>query len=347
MAGVGAAGTIPPGVARAPFTAVPMIEIGPYLAGGPAERRAVARQVAAAAEHVGFFYVRGHGVPEAVIERAFAASRRFFALPLEEKRAVDIAITPNHRGYMGAYGATPDPATGGPDLNEVFKVGLETGRDDPAFRGGNILYGPNAWPSGLPGFREAMYGYYEAILALAARMFGLFALALDLPEDHFAGRLGKPASVMNVLHYPPADPANPAKTSGVGAHSDYECFAILAQDSVGGLEIRNQAGAWVPAPPVAGSFVVNIGDMMARWTNDRFASTMHRVITRSGRDRYSIAFFGNCDFDTPVSCLESCQGPGNPPRYPPTTVGEHLMASIRRVFHYLEDKERRARGAGP
>jgi isopenicillin N synthase-like dioxygenase len=305
-----------------PFEAVPIIDIAPYLDGDEAARVAVARQVARAAEEVGFLYVAGHGVAPGIIEGAFAQSRHFFAQPLAAKMAIDMGGTPNHRGYQGLYAAATEVGAQS-ELHEAFKVGPEGAPDDPDFLVGNIVYGPNAWPDIGPAFRHGVYGYYEAMTALARRMFGLFALALDLPEDWFEDKLERPASIMNVLHYPASDPDNPDVTSGIGAHSDYECFAILKQDDVGGLELCNQAGVWIPAPPIPGAFVINIGDMLARWSNDRFACTMHRVVNTTGRERYSIAFFANCNAHVEVRCLPSCHGPDNPPKYPPTTIGAH------------------------
>ncbi len=321
----------------APFETIPVIDIAPYLDGDGAARAAVAGKVARAAEEVGFLYVAGHGVAPAVIESAFAQSRRFFTQPPAAKMAVDIARTPNHRGYQSLYGAVAEPGARR-ELNEAFKVGPEGASDDPDFLAGDIIYGPNVWPDLGPAFRAGIYGYYEAMTALARRMFGLFALALDLPEDWFADKLERPASIMNVLHYPGSDPDNPDVTSGIGAHSDYESFAILKQDEVAGLEVRNQAGVWVPAPPIPGTFVINIGDMLARWSNDRFACTMHRVVNTTGRERYSIAFFANCNTHTEVRCLPSCHGPDNPPKYPPTTVGAHWLASVRAVYRYLQEE---------
>ena len=141
---------------------------------------------------------------------------------------------------------------------------------------------------------------------------------------------------MNVNHYPGRERLGDRQASRLGEHSDYECFAILWQDGSGGLEVRNAAGEWIAAPPLAGSFLINIGDIMARWTNDRFASTVHRVVHRGEHGRLSIAFFGNCGYHTPVVCLPTCRDAANPPRYPPTTVGEHLLASVRHAYGYVD-----------
>ena len=318
-----------------PFTTVPVIDIAPFLHGDTAAKRAAAREVAQACETIGFLYIDGHGFDPALVDRAQAAARAFYALPEEEKRKVDMNRFPNHRGYVGEFHGTPGSRQEYARW-ESFKVGFETPADDPEFRAGVRFYGPNAWPEQPAEFRPAMEAYYGAMLGLMRTMFGLFAAALDLDEDHFRRWTGKPASIMNVNHYRGRGAAADGVPTGVGAHSDYECFAILWQDGSGGLQLQNQAGDWIDALPVPGTFVINIGDMMAHWSNDRFASTKHRVVYGGEGDRLSIAFFGNCDYSTPVACLPTCTGPGNPPKHAPTTVGEHLLASVKRAYTYVD-----------
>jgi isopenicillin N synthase-like dioxygenase len=330
-------------VTAQPFTSVPVIDIAPFLGGDGAARRAVARAVAHACEEVGFLYIAGHGFDGDLIERAARAARGFFALPEEAKRRVDMNLFPNHRGYVGAVQGEPDDPIGYRRW-ESFKVGFETPADDPEFLAGVRFYGPNAWPEAPADFRPAMEAYYRAMLGLARTLFRLFAAALDLDESHFLPWTAKPASIMNVNHYRGTVTAGSPVPSGLGAHSDYECFAILWQDGSGGLELLNQAGQWIAAPPLPGTFVINIGDIMAHWTNDRFASTKHRVVHGGAADRLSIAFFGNCDYSTSVACLPTCTDAARPPKYPPTTVGEHLLASVRRSYAYVDAYK--TRGAG-
>lgn len=318
-----------------PFTAVPVIDIAPFLAGDAAAKRAVARKVAEACETIGFLYIAGHGFDDGLVARAADAARRFYALPEEDKRRVDMNRFPNHRGYVGEFHGEPGSRREYARW-ESYKVGFETSADDPEFRAGVRFYGPNAWPAAPADFQPAMEAYYGAMLGLMRTMFRLFAAALELEEDHFLKWTAKPASIMNVNHYKGRGAAADGVPTGIGAHSDYECFAILWQDGSGGLQLQNQAGDWIDAPPVPGTFVINIGDMMAHWSNDRFASTKHRVVYGGAGDRLSIAFFGNCDYTTPVACLPTCTGPGNPPKYPPTTVGEHLLASVKRAYTYVD-----------
>jgi isopenicillin N synthase-like dioxygenase len=161
-----------------------------------------------------------------------------------------------------------------------------------------------------------------------------FALALDLKEDFFTRRMEHPTAILRLLRYPPNPQAAAMQKTqpGCGAHSDYGYLTILAQDSVGGLQVQNRAGKWIDAKPVPGAYVCNIGDMMAQWTNDRFAATQHRVVSSPDRERYSIPFFFHPDFDTEVACLPSCQSAENPPRYAPTTTGAHIVRRLQEAY---------------
>ncbi len=311
------------------FTEVPVIDIGPFRSGIVSAKREVARRVAHACEDVGFLYISGHGLDPRYLADASHAARQFYALPEAEKRKVEMDRQPNHRGYVATPVGTRREDQGGEQF-ESFKVGFDTAEDDPEFLAGVRFYGPNAWPEQPVEFRTAVGAYYGEMLRLSRTVFQLFAAALDLDEDYFLPWTHKPASIMNVNFY-----RGGAGSSGIREHSDFECFTILWQDDSGGLELKNQAGEWIAAPPIPDTFVINIGDIMARWTNDRFACTPHRVIHKGAGDRLSIAFFANCDYSTPVECLPVCHGPGNPPKYPATTVGEHLLASVRQAYGHV------------
>jgi isopenicillin N synthase-like dioxygenase len=311
------------------FDKVPLIDLAAYFAGDAAARRAVGMKLARACEEIGFLYLANHGIDPDLIFRTRNVARDFFHRPIAEKRALHLNVTANHRGYIGPLEITPD--TGKPaDVREAFKVGPETGEDDPDYRAGNIVFGPNVWPAHPAAFGPTVGAYYEAMTSLSRDIFRLFALGLGLGEDHFMKLVAKPASIMNLNYYAATAPGDAG--SGIGAHSDYEAFAILWQDEVGGLEVENAAGAWIPVPPIPGSYVVNIGDLMARWTNGRFSATRHRVVNCSGRERLSIAYFGNVDYATEIRCLPVCAGPNEPARFPPTTAGRHLMEAIRRTY---------------
>lgn len=288
----------------------------------------MARAVREACEGPGFFYLAGHGVPPSEIEAIFAASRRFFALPLEER--LKVKLTPKqNRGYQPLGSRMYSDKADAPDLNESFKYQRELPADDPDILNGNRVHARNRWPEGLPGWREVLIGYYDQMERLTDALLGAFALALDLAEDYFAAFFRKPLTQINLLHYPPHPPLAPGRQFGLRPHSDTTAFTILAQGDVGGLQVEHD-GEWIEVPPIAGTFVINIGDMMARWTNDRFASTPHRVVNRSGLERYSVPFFAIPDFDAVVACLPSCMGPGRPAKYPPLKVGDFMLGSNAR-----------------
>ena len=326
---------------RIPVEAIPLIDLGPFRTGDRAVRREVARQLGEACRNIGFFYVTNHGVPQALIDRTFAEAKRFFDLAPEIKAEIAIEQSPCHRGWFALGGENLDPAkqTEAGDFKEGIKIGRHLEPDHPLVMAGIALHGPNLWPSGLPGWREAMQAYFDALSGLGHDIMRGFALALELEEDFFDDKLDLPMATVGPLHYPPQRGAITEARLGAGAHTDFGCLTILAQDPVGGLQVRNSAGKWIDAPYVPGSYVVNIGDMMARWTNDLFASTKHRVVNVSNRDRYSIPFFYDPDHDAEVACLATCQGPDNPPKYPPTTGLQHLLDMIDATFDYHRDKK--------
>lgn len=318
---------------------VPVVDFAPFLSGGDDDRRRVAAAIGRACRDIGFFYLSGHGVPWRAVERAFAVCERFFALPAELKAGIAIAGSPYHRGWF-AYGfENLDPAKQrqGGDLKEGVKIGHDLPAIHPKVQAGVPFHGPNQWPAEPEDFVTTTRELYYLLSALARELMAAFALALDLRQDHFDPWLTVPMATLGPLHYPPQPGPISEAQLGAGAHTDYGCLTILAQDGVGGLQVRNVAGRWLAAPPLPRTFVVNVGDMMARWTNDRFTSTPHRVINTSGRDRYSIPFFFDPNHDAVVACLASCTGPDNPPRYAPTTALAHLQERIDASFAYRKD----------
>jgi isopenicillin N synthase-like dioxygenase len=311
------------------FDTIPVIDMAPLSSGGRAQALGVAIDVRRAATDVGFFYVRNHGVPEDVIARAQHAAAAFFALPDEEKAKV--AVDRRHRGWLGAGGAKMHEGAR-PDLKESFNWALELAADDPDVGPDKPLLGPNNWPADMPELRPALSSYYDAMLGCGRDLLHAFAMALDLPETFFIERYRKPLARGSVIHYPPQPADLGVEQFGVGPHPDYGCIPLLWQDSNGGLQVRNRAGEWIAAPPIPGTFVINIGDLMARWTNDLFASTPHRVVNNTGRERYSMPVFFDPDFDTVIDCRE-CQ-PGVTPRYPTTTAGAHVVSRFNAAFAY-------------
>ncbi|MEM6712046.1 MAG: 2-oxoglutarate and iron-dependent oxygenase domain-containing protein [Pseudomonadota bacterium] len=319
-----------------PFEAIPIIDFGPMLSGNLVQRVKVGEAVRKACTEVGFFYAINHSVSQGVIDATFGAAHRFFALPAETKAAIGVEKSDNNRGYTPLLGENTDPTAKG-DMHEAFDFALELDANDPDLGKGLFGYAPNQWPDEDTDFRDSLLTYQRDALAFGALIFKAFALALELPEDYFAAKITKPLAVTRVLHYPPQDGVIDEKQIGTGAHSDYECFTILCTDDKAALQVLNSAGEWIEAPPVEGAFIVNVGDMMERWTNDYFKSTIHRAINRTGKQRYSIPLFFGTNPDVEIAVLESCQSATNPPRYEPVQAGAYVEQRINETYAHRHD----------
>jgi isopenicillin N synthase-like dioxygenase len=315
------------------FDSVPVIDFGGMLGSDPAEKAKVAAALRDACANVGFFYIKNHGIPQTLIDSMFAEAERFFAIPPEDKKAVHVKQSPSLVGYVGMEEENADPAVSKGDIHEGFDFIAEDVDTAFGFMEGDFRKTGNQWPANLPGFREVMTEYSVAVRLLVRRMFAAFALGLDLPEDYFAPMSDKPMALTRMMYYPSQSGPLDLSRMGVGAHTDHECFTILAQDSVPALQVRNRRGQWIDAPPIRGAFVVNIGDLMARWTNGAFASTFHRVYNASGRARYSIPTFVGANADTVIRVLPSCVSDDNPPKYEPIVAGEYVTQLIYHNIH--------------
>jgi isopenicillin N synthase-like dioxygenase len=317
----------------------------PVIDFGTADRRAQAAAIDAALCEVGFFTITGHGVPAAVQAAAFEAGHRFFALAESHKRRWHIdgwppADGPPQGRRTPSAGERPQGVQGAPLKRGFDPIGwqsLDPGQPPDvkeSFYLGEVAHGPNQWPDPalLPGFRVAMETYAAAMQTLARRLMSLYEVALGLPAGHFDGFMHNPICTTRLLHYPP-QPAQAAPGQiGCGAHTDWGALTLLAQDDAGGLQVQTTAGDWIDVPPLAGALVVNVGDLMQRWTNDRWVSTPHRVINRlSGRDRWSIAYFFDLDGDAAIEPLAACVSAERPARYAPITAAEHLAEMYRRT----------------
>jgi isopenicillin N synthase-like dioxygenase len=318
---------------------IPVIDFAPFLHGADATRLEVAGRIGAACRDIGFFYVVNHGVPEARVAQVYAQAKLFFALPEEQKAAIAIEKSSCHRGWfrLGSENLDPDRQTLDGDLKEGIKIGRDLPPDHPKVLAGTPLHGPNQWPD-LPGWREVMQDYYDRMVGLGTQLLHALALSLGTEERYFDGWLDTPMTTLGPLHYPPQRGRITEAQIGAGAHTDYGCLTLLSQDAAGGLQARNAAGVWLDAPPIPGSFVVNIGDMMERWTNGVFTSTLHRVINTSGQERFSLPFFFDPDFSAPVECIPTCLAPGEAAKYPPTTAGQHLLDKINASFAYHRER---------
>jgi isopenicillin N synthase-like dioxygenase len=313
---------------------LPLIDLAPSFGTDPAGAGAVAHEIDAACRRHGFFYISGHGVPLALIAHLFMLNRRLFALPDEVKQRWHIDRSGGlQRGYDPIGWQSLD--SGKPaDLKESFYLGTDLGTDHPLVLAGTPNHGPNQWPDEtlLPGFQLACSTYAAALNRLGRHLMGLIALGLDLPRGYFEPFLHQPMPVLRLLHYPPQQVPGADAQIGSGAHTDWGGITLLSQDSTGGLQIQDQSGRWLDAPPVEGSFVVNLGDLMQRWTNDLYRSTRHRVVNAaSGRDRYSLAYFYDIDFHARVEALPGCASATRPARYAPITAGEHIVEMYRRT----------------
>jgi isopenicillin N synthase-like dioxygenase len=310
------------------FTAIPIVDIEGLRSGDAAARRRVAAELGHAARNVGFIYVVGHGVPDALFDGLLGAAKTFFAQPLEEKMKVYIGNSTNHRGYVPEgeevfYGGTKD-------RKEAYDSSIDRPADDPDYVAGNPLIGPNQWPD-LPGFKDAVKSYYTAAFEVGRTLLRGFALAMGEEEDLFEDRLTKPPSQLRLIHYPFNADAKDAM--GIGAHTDYEMFTLLHATSTG-LEVMNGAGVWIDAPPVPGAYVVNIGDMLELITNGAFIATSHRV-RKVSEERYSFPLFFNLDYYAKVEPLPRFVTPENPAR-PGLYAGEHLFAQTAQIFTYMK-----------
>ena len=319
---------------------VPTIDIGPFLGGDAAAGRAVAGQVAQTCERTGFLIIAGHGFPLDLLERAQRLLFAFFDLPEDTKNRWHPTGPSKQRGYHGfatrGLAGTLGQQTP-PDLRETVFLGpVDDHRGHYAgMPEAATSYAPNLIPTEPAGLEPTLVALYRAYERLAGDMMRVFAAALRLPEAFFDGVLARHFSIMSCHHYPVlSQPPLPGQLR-TGAHTDYGAMTILAAtDAEGGLEVRLPDGSWAGVKPRAGEFVVNLGDMMARWTNERWASTLHRVVNpplgMAQSRRLSIGMFVHPNYDQRIECVPTCLAPGEKPRYPAITAGEHIKRKIER-----------------
>jgi isopenicillin N synthase-like dioxygenase len=313
---------------------VPVIDFGPLYGSNAADQRALASELRAACTGPGYFYLANHQFPQAVIDRAYAAMRRFFALPLDVKMKSHYLDWPNHRGYVPLKGINADHSLKGGDMSEAIEMAHDLPEDDPDYLRGIRFYGPNNWPAEPPDFKWALGTYFDCQLELGRAIYRAFELALDLPAGYFTEKYTKPLARLRVCYYPPQDEDFDIAHIGLGAHTDYECFTTVWQNDVPGLQMLTLQGDWLELPPIAGTFAVNLGDLMQQWTNDRFVSTAHRVINTSKRERYSLVQFFGVDYDVLVEGLPGCVSADNPWKYQPIKAGDHSEQMVAKTYHY-------------
>ena len=317
---------------------VGIIDIAPFLAGDGDARAATARALDAAYRDTGLLVVAGHGVPAALITDAFAEMHAFFDLPTEEKDRARSPRGDNLRGYIGIEENALSHSMGAdtpPDLFERYTCGLPDVPDD-AFHNvrRETIFQPNIWPPDRPRMGAAISGYFRAMEKLTADLLCVCAVALELDEHFFADKIDRHSPLLSANYYPKqATPPQPGRLRA-GTHTDYGALTILAaEDKPGGLQVANKRGEWVDVRPVAGSFIINLGDLMGRWTNDRWVSTLHRVVNpppgqASDSGRLSLVFFHHPNQDAVIECIPTCASADNPAKYPPITAGDYIKGKF-------------------
>ncbi|MDN8618591.1 isopenicillin N synthase family dioxygenase [Variovorax ginsengisoli] len=312
---------------------IPVLDLGPYLRGDPGALHALGKQLGHALENVGFYFIVNHGIEQALIDRTFAAARRFHAQPVDEK--LKIKLDSNLRGYEPLKGSTTRhsafEANNRPNLNEAFFIGRDLAPDHPDVLAGRPFRGLNQWPDDLPGFREDVLADCRAAEKLGLALVPVYAVALGVEPGFLMRGFEDPMFTFRMSHYPQTGALEDNEFS-LAPHADMSFMTLLPDNEVPGLSIRLPNGRWIDAPAMAGSFLVNGGDLLRRYTNDRFLATPHKVLNRSGVERYAIPFFMDCSYDFVMECLPTCRGEHNPARYEPISYAE--FRKFYRRSHY-------------
>jgi isopenicillin N synthase-like dioxygenase len=308
---------------------IPVIDLGV-----PAEE--VARQLRVALTEIGFYFIVNHGVPTVQIRETFQQAARFHAQPLERK--MEVRIDKHNVGYLPMRGDTLRTSVvqtvTKPNLNEAFFVARDLTADHPDVVTDRRFRSANQWPSHLPGFRETVIGYCDAMERLVQRLVPLYARALGLPAAYFDAPFREGQYKLRMTHYPPQE-TTAEDEFGIAPHTDTSFLTVLAPNDVPGLSIRTQSGQWIDAPAIPNAFVVNGGQLLRRWTNDHFLATPHRAINRSGGERYALAFFCDARIDWPIAAVPTTVGPDEPPKYPTTYYTDYMIEYQKRTYDLL------------
>ena len=318
--------------------AIPLIDVTGHLAGDAEASRRAAAQLRWAFENVGFYYLVGHGVPQPLIDRTYAAAARFHTQSVAKKLA--LKVNEHNIGYVPISEVLAlQAASQGrkPSQNEAYFLRRERSPDDPAVIANRRFHGLNQWPDDLPGFRETALEYMRTLEALCRRLVPLYALALDLPAEFFDECFAEPHMILRISRYPVIDGEDEALASLV-PHTDSGFMTLLPPNPVPGLSIELPSGRWIDAPGIDGAYVVNGGDILHRWSNERFLSTPHRVRNVSGQVRYAIPFFCDPDHDTIIECLPSCRSAGSPAKYPPIRFGDYALWFARKTYEHMANE---------
>jgi len=318
--------------------AIPLIDVAGHLGGDAESSRQAATQLRWAFENVGFYYLSGHGVPQSLIDRTYEAAARFHAQSPAKKLA--LKVNEHNIGYLPiSSAASPQAAAQGrkPSHNEAYFLRRERTPDDPAVIANRRFHGLNQWPRDLPGFRETTLEYMGTLEALCRRLVPLYALALDLPADFFDACFAEPHMILRMSRYPVIGGEDETVASLV-PHTDSGFMTLLPPNRVPGLSILPPSGRWIDAPGIDGAYVVNGGDILHRWTNERFLSTPHRVRNVSGQVRYAIPFFCDSDHDTIIECLPTCRSADNLAKYPPIRFGDYALWFASKSYQHMANE---------
>ena len=319
---------------------IPVIDLAPYLAGAPGALQRAARELRFALTEVGFYFIVNHGVPEPLIRGAFAEAARFHGQSLDRK--MDVVIDRHNVGYLPMRGDTLRTSTvqtvTKANLNEAFFVARDLPDDHPDVIVDRRFRGANRWPRDLPGFREAVVAYCDALELLVQKLVRLYAVALELPAVYFDEPFRDFQYKLRMTHYPYQE-ALPDDEFGIAPHTDTSFLTLLAPNDVPGLSIRTTGGQWIDAPALPGAYVVNGGQLLQRWTNDFFLATPHRAVNRSGGERYALAFFCDSNIDWPIASVPTCVGPDRPPKYPTTYYTDYMVQYQKRTYDLLAGQQ--------
>jgi isopenicillin N synthase-like dioxygenase len=328
---------------RSPMTnseTVPVIDLGPYLAGEVGARECIATELKEALTTIGFYFIVNHGVPRERIADTFAAAARFHGQLLDEK--MKIRIDKHNVGYLPMRGDTLRTSVvqqvTQANQNEALFIARDMATDHPEVIADRRFRSMNQWPPNLPGFRETVAGYCDAMEGLVQKLVPLYALALGLPATYFDIPFRDCQYKLRMTHYPHIA-AGPDEEFGIAPHTDTSFLTLLAPNDVPGLSIRTQSGSWISPPVMKEAYLVNGGQLLQRWTNDFFLATPHRAVNRSGGERYALAFFCDSNIDWPIAAVPTTVGPDRPPKYPTTWYTDYMIHYQKRTYDLLADQQ--------
>jgi len=317
------------------FTEIPIVDLTPASSNNLEDRKRLALEIGRIFETVGFMYVKNHGVDKAIVDEAYRVTKEYFDLPVEKKMQNFNYKNVGLRGYEQLHSARLDERFKKGERKEGYTFSYDEEWDmvPPGLtEAQRAMHFINQWPDDFfPEFKKGMMTYWSHMLTLGRRLMGLFALGLGVEETYFDHMIKAPLATIRTHRYLPQEPDN-EEENGIGAHTDYETFTMLWQDSIGGLEIMNKNAQWIPAPPIEGTFIVNVGDWLERISNGRFVSTVHRVKKLTGDNpRYSIPFFFGLDYDAYCEVLPTCQSVDHPATYAPLNIKEYTLKLRRQL----------------